>query len=126
MKALRVTSKSAPAWLEITPLSDKEFFDVRISENINETTKPRRKHGADNENTVENVTVFEHDLYTSAVIAGSYAEFIAEVIHVRYSADDETALVNKGIEDKTNPEYVEYRKFAEAVKVEARKYFEKE
>lgn len=108
MKPKCVTSRTSPERFEIEPLSEG-VFDVRISENIKEVTRQRRKRGADN--ATEERTEYEHDLYTAVVRAKDYGSFIAGIVHMKYSSDDETALINKGIADSTNAEYVAYREF---------------
>lgn len=123
MKPKCVTSRTSPERFEIEPLSEG-VFDVRISENIKEVTRQRRKRGADN--ATEERTEYEHDLYTAVVRAKDYGSFIAGIVHMKYSSDDETALINKGIADSTNAEYVAYREFVSAIKVEAAKYFDNE
>lgn len=123
MKPKHVTSRTLPPRFEITPLSDG-VFDVKISENITEDTVPRRKR--DTVNETENIKAYKHDLYTAVVRAKDYGSFIAGIVHIKHNSDDETALINKGIADSTNAEYVAYREFVSAVKVEAAKYFENE
>lgn len=123
MKPKHVMSETPQQKFEITLLSDG-VFDIKISENIEETTEPQCKR--DTANEPENVKVYKHDLYTAVVRAKDYGSFIAGVLHIKYSSDDENALINKGIADKNNAEYKAYREFVEAIKAEAIKYFDNE
>lgn len=123
MKPKHVISEALPPRFEITQLSDG-VFDVKISENIIEGTVPQRK--CDTVSETENIKAYKHDLYTAVVRAKDYGSFIAGVLHIKYSSDDENALINKGIADKNNSEYKAYREFVEAIKAEAIKYFDNE
>jgi hypothetical protein len=64
-------------------------------------------------------TAFE---YESVLVWGkpNYVKTVTAVINEYYSKDDEIAIINKGIEDKDNAEYVTYRRWVgntkEAVK----------
>ena len=97
-------------------------FDIRIAENVQSVPAPRRRRSDE----AEEKTAYQYDLYTAVVTARDYGSFISGVIHVRYSLDDENALINKGIADRENAEYTAYRDFVAAVKTEAVKYFEKD
>ncbi len=121
MKPKRVTSGTQPERFKITPLGNGRF-DVQISENIEETTVTRRQHG-ENEGNKETLA-YKHDLYMAVVKADDYGSLIAGIIHIKHSLDDESALINKGIADKENAEYKEYREFVSAVKEQAAQYFE--
>ncbi len=121
MKPKSVTSKAEPERFKITPLGHGRF-DVRISENITEETAERKTR--DGETT--EITQYRHNLYTAVVKADDYGSLIAGIIHLKYSLDDESALINKGIADAENAEYTAYREFVGAVKVEAAKYFDNE
>lgn len=125
MKPKRVTSGTQPERFKITPLGNGRF-DVQISENIEEETVTRKRRGADGETTEQEITQYRHSLYTAVVKANDYGSFIAGIIHLKYSLDDETALINKGIADAENAEYTAYREFVGAVKIEAAKYFDNE
>lgn len=67
---------------------------------------------------------YAYDRYNAIVTANDYGTFIAGVLHIKYNADDENALINKGIADSGNAEYKAYRDFVAEIKAEAIKYFE--
>jgi hypothetical protein len=60
-------------------------------------------------------TAFEYD---SVLIWGNpdYAKIVPAVINDRYNKDDEFSLVNKGVEDNANADYVAYREWVNKVK----------
>lgn len=51
---------------------------------------------------------------------------IAHLIHLRYNQDAEFSLVNKGIQNPLNEEYVSYRNYVELCKIKATEIFEGE
>lgn len=52
----------------------------------------------------------------------SYEALVNRLIKTRYTDSAEFAVINKGIEDKTNAEYVEYNAFRNVCKESAREY----
>ena len=126
MKARYVTSSVSLPLFRIEKLQPN-VFDVQVAEFINEVTAPVRRRGADGTPAKpEMETRYAYNLYSNVVRAENYGEMIAGIIHLKFNADDETALINKGIADSKHPEYVAYRDFVEAVKEQARIYFENE
>lgn len=124
MKPKLACSGKEPQHFKVSQLSAKDLFDVQIAENIHEVTRQRRKRGSVNE--MEDVTQYEYNLYNAAVKANDYGSFIAGIIHLKFSEDDEIALMNKGIADKENAEYVDYRAFVAEIKELAKQYFSNE
>jgi hypothetical protein len=63
----------------------------------------------------ENEIAFE---YETVLIWGTpeYVKTLTAVINEFYSKDDEIALINKGIEDKTDSEYMDYREWVSNIK----------
>lgn len=121
MKQRCVYSSNEPQHIDAIQLYDG-VFDVSIAEDIKQTTQTRRRPDKE----PETVDVYEYNRLNAIVRADDYGSFIAGTIHIKYTADDELALVNKGIVDKTNSEYVAYREFVDEVKQIAREYFDKE
>ena len=122
MKQNCVRSSESPRLLDVVQLGGNRF-DISVAENIHTITTPIRTRGAA-VNKTETTEQFEFDRYNAVIEADDYGTFIAGAIHVRYSADDEIALINKGIADAENEEYKAYRSFVADVKTEAAKYFE--
>lgn len=54
----------------------------------------------------------------------SYESLVNRLIKTRYTDSAEFAVVNKGIEDKFNSEYVEYNVFRAECKAAAKKYID--
>lgn len=52
----------------------------------------------------------------------SYDDITNGLIREKYSESDEFALINKGIADATNEEYLEYRSYVEQCKNQAREF----
>lgn len=51
-----------------------------------------------------------------------YEDIVNGLIRDKYSQSDEFALINKGIADATNYEYLEYRSYVEECKNQAREF----
>ena len=126
MKARYVTSSVSLPPFRVEQLQPN-VFDVQVAEFISEVTEPVRRRGADGTPAKpEMETRYAYNLYNDVVRVETYGELIAGIIHFKYNTDDETALINKGIADNEHPEYVAYREFVEAVKEQARNYFDNE
>lgn len=73
----------------------------------------------------EELTVDELELRRKELADKSaYEELVSELIHRRYSPDDELALINNvlaGATARRQEEYAEYQEYREACKTEARK-----
>jgi hypothetical protein len=73
----------------------------------------------------EEKTVFECE--TVHIWANpDYETILPAIVAERYSQSEEIALINKGIEDKKNPEYVAYRKWVTEMKDMVKKDLEKQ
>ena len=72
----------------------------------------------------EQVAVYNSDMTHLTVRINSRDEMISALIRLRYTQDAEFALINKGIADSTNNEYVEYRAYVETCKTQANTYWE--
>lgn len=54
----------------------------------------------------------------------TYERLVNKLVKEKYSDSEEFALINKGIEDNTNTEYVVYRKYVEECKKIARTFID--
>ena len=72
----------------------------------------------------EQVTVYNSDMVHITTRINSRDEMISALIRLRYTQDAEFALINKGIADSTNTEYVEYCDYVETCKTQANTYWE--
>ena len=72
----------------------------------------------------EQVAVYNSDMTHLTVRINSRDEMISALIRLRYTQDAEFALINKGIANSTNTEYVAYRAYVETCKTQANTYWE--
>lgn len=84
-----------------------DLYEVELNENITQT---ERQH----EDTTE--TIYISDRYASVVKVNTNADLIVALIRLKYSQNDEYALINKGIENTQNVEYIAYREFVSECK----------
>lgn len=70
----------------------------------------------------EEVTVYESDLTHITTSITRRDEMISALIRLRYTQDAEFALINKGIQNSENVEYVQYRNYVELCKEQATIY----
>lgn len=107
----------------------KEGIGIYISykENINTVTKEMSVPDESGEGEItETKEEFEYTLYSSTVIINTYEELINELIKLKYTTQDELALLNNYLEDPDeDTEYKVYRSFVKECKSIAKeKYFE--
>jgi hypothetical protein len=72
----------------------------------------------------EQVAVYNSDMTHLTVRINSRDEMISALIRLRYTQDAEFALINKGIANSTNTEYITYRAYVETCKTQANTYWE--
>ena len=72
----------------------------------------------------EEVTVYESELTHITTSITRRDEMISALIRLRYTQDAEFALINKGIANSTNTEYITYRAYVETCKTQANTYWE--
>lgn len=96
----RVNSTTMPNKFWQNQIGDK--VELILHENIVETVR-------------EDETIFESDMYFG-VADNNRDAIIAGFVRLKYSIDKEFALLNKGIADPLNEEFVEYRNFVEEIK----------
>lgn len=102
-------------------------FELNILENSIELTF--------NENIVEverydhmtetTTTVFEYDTYQLTSKAKTYGDLTKDIIHLKYSYDDEMSSINKGIANATDETYLKYREWVNFAKQEAQSVYPK-
>jgi len=71
----------------------------------------------------EEVTVYESDLTHITTSITRRDEMISALIRLRYTQDAEFALINKGIQNPLNEEYVSYRNYVELCKEQSNTYY---
>jgi len=71
----------------------------------------------------EEVTVYESELTHITTSITRRDEMISALIRLRYTQDAEFALINKGILNPLNEEYVTYREFVTLCKSQANVYW---
>lgn len=71
----------------------------------------------------EEVTVYESDLTHITTSITRRDEMISALIRLRYTQDAEFALINKGIQNPLNEEYVTYRNYVELCKGQSNTYY---
>lgn len=116
----KCTMATEPVAVEIRKISDT-LYDVQIRCNVQNTTHKRKNRET---GEIEDVPAYSFDLYTKTVEAATREMLISESIHVKYSVDDEIALIHKNAVDKDNSEYAEYQTLRTAIKARATELFE--
>ena len=119
MTGKKCTMEVKPDIVQVRKLSDG-LYDVQISDNIQSVNiKNKNRDTGD----VEDKAAYSFTLYAGIVATTDRERFIAECIHVRYSIDDEIALIHKYASDKDNDEYAAYQELRTAIKTAAAEYF---
>lgn len=99
------------------PINIKKFgyhhFEIEMSDNV--------KYFENEEGIM-----FSYDLIIYQQAIHTREELISSLIHMRYSTDDEIALIHKGISDNTQEEYMRYREFVAYCKNEADAFWREE
>jgi len=68
-------------------------------------------------------TIYHSDMVILREKIRNRSEAIVAFIRIKYSSNDETALINRGIADKFDLEYVSYRNYVDWCKEQASVYF---
>lgn len=97
---MRASSTTAPAKFWFNVIGDK--VELFLHENIVEVTKEEETH-------------YESDMYFG-VADNNRDAIIAGFVRLKYSIDKEFALLNKGIANPTNVDYISYRDYVQEVK----------
>ena len=72
----------------------------------------------------EEVTVYESELTHITTSITHRHEMVSALIRLRYTQDAEFAVINKGIADSLDSDYVAYREFVNLCKEQSVLYFE--
>lgn len=80
------------------------FKEVILCENIIETQNE------------EGDTLYEYDMTMATTQSQTRDDLIADLIHLKYTYDQEIALLNKGLLDNQNQEYIAYRDYVNECK----------
>jgi hypothetical protein len=80
------------------------FKEVILCENIIETQNE------------EGDTLYEYDMTMATTQSQTRDDLIADLIHLKYTYDQEIALLNKGLQDVNNIEYIAYRDYVNECK----------
>ena len=107
-------STSSPQEMQVRHLSGN-LYEFIGHENVTPTTIERDD---------EQVTVYNSDMTHITTRINSRDEMISALIRLRYTQDAEFALINKGIADSTNIEYVAYRDYVTTCKTQTSIYYE--
>ena len=75
------------------------FKEVILCENIIETQNE------------DGDTLYEYDMVMTTTKSQTRDDLIADLIHLKYTYDQEIALLNKGLQDVNNSEYIAYRNY---------------
>lgn len=78
------------------------------------------------DNIQEKKDGFFFDSYRKTFTASSYSELLVNLIHTRYTYDDENNLINDFIDGGENSKYRAYRNYVSWAKKVAQQYFDKE
>ena len=73
----------------------------------------------------EQVAVYNSDMTHLTVRINSRDEMISALIRLRYTQDAEFALINKGILNAQDPEYISYRSYVDLCKDQSNTYYSK-
>ena len=91
------------------------IYEIIGNENV--TPKLKIQNG-------EEITVYESDLTHITTIIETRDDIIVALIRLRYTQDAEFAVINKGIADKLDSEYVAYRDYVILCKQQSLVYYE--
>lgn len=86
------------------------FKEVILCENIIETQNE------------EGDILYEYDMTLAKTKSQTRDDLISDLIHLKYSYDQEIALLNKGLQDLNNIEYIAYRNYVTLCKEQATIY----
>lgn len=64
----------------------------------------------------EGDTLYEYDMTMATTQSQTRDDLIADLIHLKYTYDQEIALLNKGLQDVNNIEYIAYRDYVNECK----------
>lgn len=119
MTGKKCTMAVKPSIVQIKELSSG-LYDIQISDDIQTVNINRKNRDTGN---IEEIPGYSFILYAGVVKTTEREKFISECIHIRYSIDDEIALIHKHSVDADNAEYTAYQNLRAAIKTAAAEYF---
>ncbi len=122
MTGKKCTMAVKPSIVQIKELSSG-LYDVQISDDIQAVNINRKNRET---GKIEETPGYSFVLYAGVVETTEREKFISECIHIRYSIDDEIALIHKHSLSADNAEYTAYQNLRTAIKEVAAEYFSKE
>jgi len=102
-----------PKDLEVKHLGGS-LYEISQNENVTSATK-------NIDGKIE--TFYTYDKTILTVRIKTRGEGVVAFIRLKYTQDEEFALVNKGISDLQNSDYLSYRSYVEKCKLQAATYF---
>ena len=88
-------------------------FDIAANDDIT-------YHEVIDEETGDLIEVYKYSRYAAYANINNYGEAVAALVHLKYSLDDEVALLKKGMQNPEDEEYVVYLEYVERCKEFAR------
>ena len=98
---MKTQSTVRPEQFTINDLGKKK--EIKLCENIVETQNE------------DGETIYEYDMKLETI--GKDDNLIGAFIHLKYNYDDEISLLNKGLLDNQDVEYIKYRDYVQEVKM---------
>lgn len=114
VKTIKTLSNVVPEDLSVKKVGNK----YEIIRNKNVTTKTLETEEGQEE-------VYEYDSVIKTLDIFSRDHAVGVFVELEYSKNDEMSMLNKGLENKQNPEYIQYRSYVEWCKEQANVYFSK-
>lgn len=109
---VKTNSTLAPDDLSVKKIGGQH--EIVRAKNIVETTM-------ETEEGIE--SVFEYDLIIRKQTIRSRDHAVGVFVELEYSKDDEMSMINKGINDPEDPDYLRYREYVKWCKEQADVYF---
>ena len=105
---MKAQSNVKPDTFTLNDLGKKK--EIILCENITEFTN-------------DDGLFYEYDMTLVTAVINNRDDLIVALVRCKYSIDDEFAVLNKGIADNTNAEYIAYRDYVTWCKEQANVYF---
>lgn len=119
MTKKKIKTRLEPSRLRVKKLSDT-LFDVAISDDITSTVIQQKDRETGETKETEG---YSSTMYAGIIDVRTREKFISECIHIRYSVDDEIALIHKHAAESENSEYTDYQTLRAMIKETASEYF---
>ena len=109
---MKTESNICPADLEVKKVGDN--YEIIRCQNITEK-QVQRDDGPE--------TIYEYDMKLVTRPINTRDDAVAAFVQLEYTRDDEFSLINKGIVNQADPEYIQYRNYVAWCKEQANVYF---